>query len=299
LLRSSSSITNTNPSLLTQANPGSVASYAAVSRARPRDSRPVLIAKFRSTSNPKDCSVATVESMLGLQSDGPIAQDLKVKNGNLFLRFTSEADRDNASKRIKEKGITFFDKVFVPSASHPILVHFNGLMNVNMPSKADTIEDRVWKEKSLIGRLEDDNKQLTGRIISVKVLRGSAGDDKVAYSSSYLVRLCVNCPSLKKSLLDSGRILLEKRSHRALDVDPDKEVRRCLKCQKYGHSKYFCKSASITCGCCSLAHETVVCPVPRSEFKCPNCSGAHEAGNRNCPAQLNAVERYKASFDPK
>jgi hypothetical protein len=112
-----------------------------------------------------------------------------------------------------------------------------------------------------------------GCVVSARVLRSSPN------SHSYLVRLCVNSSALKKSILAGGRIFLENKAHRAIDVDVDKEVRRCLKCQRYGHIKHFCKSSSTVCGCCSLDHETSTCTVPKSSFKCPNGQGNHEAGH--------------------
>jgi hypothetical protein len=53
------------------------------------------------------------------------------------------------------------------------------------------------------------------------------------------------------------------------------------------------------CGCCSLEHDTKSCNIPRSNFLCPNCKGRHEAGNRNCQAQIKAVARFTAFLDSK
>ena len=108
-------------------------------------------------------------------------------------------------------------------------------------------------------------------------------------SNSHLVRLCVNSSSLKKSVLSGGRIFLESRAHRALDVDAEKEVRRCLHCQRYGHSQKFCKSKAPICGCCSGEHKTVACPTPKAIPTCPNCKGNHPAGNNRCHAQILAI----------
>ncbi|EFX65635.1 hypothetical protein DAPPUDRAFT_117110 [Daphnia pulex] len=75
-------------------------SYATAAKMRSRDVRPVLMAKIGPLTNPSSYSESAVESILGLQIDGPIAQDIKYKNGNLVMRFNTAADRDEASNRI-------------------------------------------------------------------------------------------------------------------------------------------------------------------------------------------------------
>jgi hypothetical protein len=269
-------------------------SYAtAAKQMRPRDVRPLLMAKIVPLTDPSSYSESAVESILGLQTDGPIAQDIKIKNGNLVMRFNTAADRDEANKRInahQSKGYHLFDKVFVPNTPFPLLVHFNNLLQRSLADRSDDLETKIAKEKSLISQVESSNPSLKGCVVSARVLRSSPN------SHSYLVRLCVNSSALKKSILAGGRIFLENKAHRAIDVDVDKEVRRCLKCQRYGHIKHFCKSSSTVCGCCSLDHETSTCTVPKSSFKCPNCQGNHEAGHTSCRAQIAAVSRYTALF---
>jgi hypothetical protein len=51
-------------------------------------------------TNPSSYSESAVESILGLQTDGPFAQDIKIKNVNLVMRFNTAADRDEANNRI-------------------------------------------------------------------------------------------------------------------------------------------------------------------------------------------------------
>jgi hypothetical protein len=267
-------------------------SYAtAAKQMRSRDVR--SMAKIDPLTNPSSYSKSAVESILGLQTDGPIAQDIKIKNGNLVIRFNTAADRDEANNCInahQSKGYHLFDRVFVPTTPFPLLVHFNNLLNVPMAERSDDLEMKIAKEKSLISQVESSNPSLKGCVVSAMVLRSSP------ISHSYLVHLCVNSLALKKSILAGGRIFLGNKAHRAIDVDVDKEVRRCLKCQRYGHIKHFCKSSSTVCGCCSLDHETSTCTVPKSSFKCPNCQGNHEAGHTSCNAQIAAVSRYTALF---
>jgi hypothetical protein len=142
------------------------------------------------------------------------------------MRFNTDADRDEANNRInahQSKGYQLFDKVYVPTTPFHLLVHFNNLLQRSLAERSDDLEMKIAKEKSLISQVESSNPSLMGCVVSARVLRSSPN------SHSYLVRLCVNSSALKKSILAGGRIFLEKKAHRAIDVDVDKEVRRCLK----------------------------------------------------------------------
>ena len=279
ILRRPTGSTNYSVASTASVSPPVVSSYAAVTRQR--DSRPTLVAKLGPKLTAEQCTESKVDTMLGLQSDGPIAQHMKVSNGSLVLRFLNDTDRDNANKRISESAM--FDKVFVPSQSFPFLARFNDLRNVELPARTDVLDMKRAKENNLISQLEDSNPDLKGSITSIRMLHSNEK------SNSHLVRLCVNSSSLKKSVLSGGRIFLESRANRALDVDAEKEVRRCLHCQRYGHSQKFYKSKAPICGCCSGEHKTVACPTPKAIPTCPNCKGNHPAGNNRCHAQILAI----------
>ena len=85
-----------------------------------------------------------------------------------------------------------------------------------------------------------------------------------ATKNSHLVRLCVNSSKLKSYILANGRNFLDFRAHRAVDVDANKEVIRCLNCQRYGHSRQFCKAKSPVCGIWSGGHKTDSYTVPKA-----------------------------------
>ncbi len=206
-----------NPSNKTEITSQSPSYASAIKRVR--DTRPTLIAKLGAHTTAEECTASKVDNMLGLQNDGSIAQQMKVNNGNLVLRFLSEADRDESIRMTKSK---MFDKVFAPSATFPFLVRFNDLPNLN-----------TGREKTIVSELEAKNVKLKGCITSMRVLHSNAT------TNSHLVRVCVNSLEIKKSILAGGRVFCDFRAHRVSDVDAGKEVRRCLNCQRYGHSQHF------------------------------------------------------------
>ena len=124
---------------------------------------------------------------------------------------------------------------------------------------------------------EDASPTLQKAIISFRVL--SYRPD----SNSFMARICVRTKQIKESLLDHGRLYLGNRAHRTIYVNIDKEVRRCLKCQKYGHTKKFCRVINEVCGRCGAGHESISC-LTGTDNRCVNCSEAHQAGSISCPA---------------
>ncbi|GBN36242.1 hypothetical protein AVEN_233532-1 [Araneus ventricosus] len=55
---------------------------------------------------------------------------------------------------------------------------------------------------------------------------------------------------------------------------------RCLKCQRFGHSKTNCRG-TLTCARCAVAgHESTGCTAVE---KCVNCQGQHTSFSRSCP----------------
>ena len=78
------------------------------------------------------------------------------------------------------------------------------------------------------------------------------------------------------------------------------ELRRCLKCQRFGeHKAAQCNLAEDVCGRCSKQHRTSECTEKdREKMDCSNCKAVangkqkgHGAADRRCPVFLARVER--------
>lgn len=77
-----------------------------------------------------------------------------------------------------------------------------------------------------------------------------------------------------------------------VDVIWDREVRRCYKCQCYGHLAKFCTAATPVCGRCAGNHDTKECSGDAT-LKCSNCGEGHRAGDPKCRIQAAAVKKLK------
>ena len=89
--------------------------------------------------------------------------------------------------------------------------------------------------------------------------------------------------------LDFG-LFWEKR-HLGCKREDNREIRRCSRCQGYGHLRVSC-SAPDRCGKCAGHHDTRICKS--NTMKCASCGGDHRAGNKQCPAK--AKEKRSLGF---
>lgn len=62
-----------------------------------------------------------------------------------------------------------------------------------------------------------------------------------------------------------------------------RELPQCTNCQRFGHTKNFCKRHP-RCVKCALLHPTSACPIKEQtqNVKCVNCQGNHPASYRGC-----------------
>ena len=99
------------------------------------------------------------------------------------------------------------------------------------------------------------------------------------------------------------RIKIGWDSYRVREFIPD--PMRCMKCQQFaGHKAANCRAAQ-KCPICAGPHAFERCPqsAPDREAerqpRCPNCSGAHSAAYRGCPAYKQAKEIVNIKFAEK
>ena len=81
----------------------------------------------------------------------------------------------------------------------------------------------------------------------------------------------------------SGDILPEKMYVGPFRVDVRQYIpnpRKCFQCQKFGHTKHFCKGDEVCDKCGQPGHQRGVCDKPPF---CVNCKGDHPSSSRDCP----------------
>ena len=89
------------------------------------------------------------------------------------------------------------------------------------------------------------------------------------------------------------------RRFRVVEVDLNREVRRCFRCQTYGNIAKSANNACVldeVCGYCAGDHSTKEC-TRTGHPKCANFSKAHRAGDPSCSLEIRGVNRFRAAID--
>ena len=73
--------------------------------------------------------------------------------------------------------------------------------------------------------------------------------------------------------------------------------RKCTQCQKFGHTKKFCKNELVCCKCGQSGHDEDNCIS--NEATCVNCKGPHKASSKECELWKTekAIVKYKFEND--
>ncbi|KAK4695237.1 hypothetical protein P7C71_g2477, partial [Lecanoromycetidae sp. Uapishka_2] len=96
-------------------------------------------------------------------------------------------------------------------------------------------------------------------------------------------------PEQATRALDFG--LFWEKKHFGCKRDDNREIKRCARCQGYGHFHQRCR-APYRCGRCAKQHATGTC-VSKT-LKCASCDGKHRAGSKLCP--VRAKEKRSLDF---
>jgi hypothetical protein len=93
----------------------------------------------------------------------------------------------------------------------------------------------------------------------------------------------LNTPEAAESIINNGLLVGQRYIG---SVEPYRvELKRCHRCQRFGHLAWSCKER-VKCGHCSGQHDQRHCP-PGIRPRCADCDGEHPTGDRRCQTPLN------------
>nr|CAH0112580.1 unnamed protein product [Daphnia galeata] len=241
--------------------------------------KPFLIARVRESVSVSSITERKIDSLLGLDDDkgGPVVQQLKRHSDNsVKLIFRDESNRDKARELLdRPEADKLFQNVHAPEKSYPVILRLNGVRGLSTirddgSVASDELRNARTKQRcTLINKINTEYPVLKGIVSSARIL--FSRDDFT------LVRVSLSCKATRDRYLEQGRIIVDNSSHAFIEVDVNKEVKLCNRCQGYGHLARFCNKP-ISCGKCSLAHYTQSCNVSHPNLKCASCSQNHAAG---------------------
>ena len=94
--------------------------------------------------------------MLGLNTDGPVVQQMKKLEDKITLTFRDITARDKARELINQEGQqsqnSLFQSAFVPQKVYPAIARLNGLAGVQ-DIKEENIQDEQLKKRVAIMKL--------------------------------------------------------------------------------------------------------------------------------------------------
>ena len=285
----------THPPTLQVSN--SATSYANAAKKSIRQAKPptsVLCIKTAPGVPLSEINVQYVDKLLDFQKDGLMVKSIKPSAGKVLLNFKDDLDREKAVRLIESKKITesCIESVYVPSVTYPVLVKIANVtdsayqsLDMTDPTSRTKIED------CLLAKIIEDNSSLAEHLVALRVLHSKHNPSN--NTMFYLVRLSTRTATARDDLISLGKILFENLAHRVSLPNANKEIRRCLLCQRYGHSSKFCNAKSPTCGHCAGDHRMDACSSINKLPCCAVCKSTHQAGHHSCAQQQAAVKAYK------
>lgn len=264
-----------------------IRSYADA--AKPSYHKAVLVAKMNEVGAENNMiNGGTIENLLQSDKGGPLVQHVAVREHKMVMTFNSDKDREDARAILESKPefSSAVDSLTAPTRTFPVVALYTG---------TDKIEE-------LKQEIEHRNQILTSGIVAIRSLSKKSKHVKIFLSSK----------ERQEAILQKGRIYMKRNdefsSHRIVEVDLNREVRRCYRCQQYGHLIKDCRATVDVYGKCSEAHKTSECDKQNPKFfRCSNCKrrpehlrplsdGKHSAGDNFCPEQMKALARYKKTY---
>ena len=173
------------------------------------------------------------------------------------------------------------------------------ILNVKEFVNKEDFVEKVKRQNPLIKEQIDKGSEFT--IVFSKKPRDQqerAGDSNNNFQ--VVARVSENIRSLIKS--ENDRIYIDLVAHRVVDRF---YIKRCNKCQKFGHYEKDC-SNGVCCGYCHGEHRSTECKEVRpgdfEHYKCINCqqngkpSEGHSSLWYKCPTYLELQKKLKKTI---
>jgi hypothetical protein len=213
------------------------------------------------------------------------------KSGNIVIECNSQKTRDELKRKFIETGVAE-DKLAEPKPRYPTI----SIVGIDSDMDKTILLDKIMDQNTRVATLCSDIDSVFD-ITTVKSLKNNAG----VYQA--FVRVSDNVRNAIKSQGD--RLYFGWGTVRVYD---QLYVKRCNKCQGYGHYMKECTNA-VACGLCAQNHESVNCPHKlkvatdlAAFLSCVNCKSGgthnheHAANSSICPMFREEQDKLKKTL---
>jgi hypothetical protein len=224
-----------------------------------------LVVTVSEAAENEEVNAHTIDRLLDATARGPIPQMVKRKEGKVYISFSDavQSGRAKSLMETKQECRTLFKSVATQAKLFPAVA-----LNVD-------VADVEALEKELVFR----NPNVGHAIKQVRAIF------RYSNSTNGHVKIFFDSKRARDEVLKSGRLFAAGRRVQVVEVDLNREVRRCFRCQSYGHiaksSTNSCSKDEV-CGFCAGQHSTKSC-ARTGPPKCANCHQSHRSGEVQPP----------------
>ena len=215
----------------------------------------------------------------------PVIKVVAATNGDTFINLPNEKVRDELQPLLQSDN----NKVVSLKSKLPTV----SLLGVEEELSRDDIKNALCKQNNVIGKLVNDE----GEELSVVYTRPPSGN-RIYHQVTIRVS-----SRIRSAIKSAGDIMF--LSSKVCKVIDSFHIRRCNKCQSFGHYAGKCESAHHVCGFCGEHHPSGDCLIknqPANTHKCVNCqlnaldSEGHSTFYYKCPAYVIQQDKLKNSI---
>ena len=238
----------------------------------------------------EDVPLASLESII-TNNNIEANNTFKNREGNTVITLSSQQDRSKLVNAIREN---YPDSdIRQPNEKLPTI----SIAGIKEDISPDTLRDQILKVYQEVKDLVDAGE--TFNVLSVKQQRNSSGVNKLYQASVRVSNSIRKFIENRDNYLSIGLYRCKVYDHFY--------VKRCNRCQKYGHYKAQCQASKPVCAQCSGNHDTTECPEmskPSFQPVCVNCFNSnensqqhtHSAADRTCPTYQLEQNKLKKSI---
>lgn len=257
--------------------------------------RSVLLLENKDGSTITDDAVNKKVNKLISDNKIPIDESFKSKSGKMAFVCPTEEDRKTLDKKLGE--LIPSVKTSLPQERLPTIA----IANLCMKYSEVELHDKILSSQPKIKECIAEGEQFQVLPRSVKSHRYNENKFQATIRVSTKIRHVIENQGDKLYFNDpSGNF--------SCSVFDRFHVKRCNKCQRFGHYLSDCPETKHTCGYCSKDHESEKCPLDPNNYTpcCINCKNhnkfdydkhSHTAFDRTCRAYGVEQDKLRKSIN--